>query len=105
MTKNYNRTLGMVAALFLAGLQFGCAGSTTRESSGEYIDDSAITTKVKSGLAHDSTVSAMDVHVQTYKGTVELSGFVDTQEEKSRAAAIAENVPGVQHVENKISVK
>jgi osmotically-inducible protein OsmY len=105
MNKNYNRSLWMIAALFVAALQYGCAGSQTHESTGEYVDDSAITAKVKSGLASDSTVSALDVHVETYKGTVSLSGFVDTQDQKSRAATIAKNVAGVQHVENKITVK
>ncbi|MFT3781971.1 MAG: BON domain-containing protein [Nibricoccus sp.] len=83
----------------------GCAGSSTKQSTGEYIDDGAITTKVKAEMARDSQVSALDVHVQTFKGTVELSGFVDTAAQKSRAGELAKQVAGVQKVENKLSVK
>lgn len=106
MTKKYSRSMWiMIAAVAMATLQFGCAGTSTRESTGEYVDDSAITAKVKSALASDSSVSAMDVHVETYKGTVSLSGFVDTADQKSRASTLAKNVPGVQKVDNNISVK
>lgn len=61
----------------------GCAGTATRESTGEYVDDSVITGKVKSALLADKTVSGMAVKVETFKGTVQLSGFVDTEDRKS----------------------
>jgi osmotically-inducible protein OsmY len=83
----------------------GCAGDRYRESTGEYIDDSTITTKVKAKLAKDPVVSAMQVKVETFKGVVQLSGFVDSQEQVDRAVQLARDVKGVQEVKNNISVK
>ena len=83
----------------------GCAGDRYRESTGEYIDDSTITTKVKAKFAKDPVVSAMQVKVETFKGVVQLSGFVDSQEQADRAVQLARDVKGVQEVKNNISVK
>jgi hyperosmotically inducible periplasmic protein len=77
----------------------------TRESTGEYIDDASITAKVKGNLLRDGTVKATSIHVTTYKGVVELSGFVDSKDQKSRADEIAEHVDGVRKVKNNIVVK
>jgi hyperosmotically inducible periplasmic protein len=92
-------------ATFLPLLSTGCAETATRESTGEYVDDSTITTKVKADLVGDDTVKAHQITVETYKGVVQLSGFVDTSEQKDRAAEIAKNVPGVKDVTNNIIVK
>ena len=89
----------------MASLSSGCAGTPTSDSTGEYIDDSAITTKVKSKLIGDETVKAREIDVNTFKGVVQLSGFVDTPEQKSRAAELAASVPGVRNVQNNIAVK
>ena len=94
-----------LCAIGLAWLPAGCAGSATKESTGEYVDDATITTKVKAQLVQDSVVKARDIKVETYKGTVSLSGFVSTPEEKARAAQIAAGVPGVREVKDYISVK
>src|SRR5438445_3940597 len=83
----------------------GCAGTGTRESTGEYIDNSAITTKVKAEFVKDEVVKALDVNVKTFRGEVQLSGFVDTAEQKARAEQIAKTVPGVISVTNNITVK
>jgi hyperosmotically inducible protein len=83
----------------------GCASTATRESTGEYIDDSTITAKVKTAFATDPTVSAFAVHVKTDRGVVQLSGFVNTQEEKDKAAEIAGGVLGVKSVTNRLVVK
>jgi osmotically-inducible protein OsmY len=83
----------------------GCAGSRTQESTGEYIDDAAITTKVKSKLLADEDASGLAINVETFKGTVQLSGFVKSEQEKEHAEVIAESVDGVQRVENRISVR
>lgn len=88
-----------------ATLSSGCAGTATRESTGEYIDDAAVTTKVKAALVKDPLVSALDVKVETFKGTVQLSGFVDTAEQKARAEQIAAGVGGVAGVRNNIALK
>jgi hyperosmotically inducible periplasmic protein len=89
----------------LATISAGCAGTATRESTGEYIDDATTTTKVKAAFVKDPVVSAMDVKVDTFKGTVQLSGFVDTPEQKTRAEQIAAGVTGVSAVKNNITVK
>ena len=68
-------------------------------------DDATTTTKVKAAFVKDPVVSAMDVKVDTFKGTVQLSGFVDTAEQKSRAEQIAAGVNGVAAVKNNITVK
>jgi hyperosmotically inducible periplasmic protein len=95
----------LAVGLGAATLSSGCAGTATRESTGEYIDDAAVTTKVKAALVKDPLVSALDVKVDTFKGTVQLSGFVDTAEQKSRAEQVASGVSGVAGVRNNISLK
>ena len=94
-------SLGTGAALFSTG----CAGSATKESTGEYIDNSAVTAKVKSAFASDDVVKAREINVDTFRGTVSLSGFVATEAEKSRAERIAASVEGVREVRNNITVK
>ncbi len=89
----------------LATLSTGCAGTSTRESTGEYIDDATITTKVKAAFVKDPLVKALDVKVDTFKGTVQLSGFVDTAEQKSRAEELARIITGVSSVKNNITLK
>lgn len=86
-------------------LSSGCSSTPTRESTGEYVDDTALTTKVKAALIKDPVVKARQVDVTTFKGTVQLSGFVDTAEQKSRAADVARSVQGVRDVTNNISIK
>jgi osmotically-inducible protein OsmY len=83
----------------------GCAGSATRESTGEVVDDAAITTKVKAALVKDEIVKAREVKVETFKGDVQLSGFVNTAVEKTRAGEVAGSVAGVHKVRNDIVVK
>lgn len=92
-------------ALTAAVAAAGCAGTKTRESTGEYLDDASITTKVKTALLQDEVVKSLDIHVETFKGTVQLSGFVDTASEKQRAEAITRDVAGVRSVKNDIRVK
>jgi hyperosmotically inducible periplasmic protein len=95
------------ACLLAAPVLFtsGCAGTTTRQSTGEFVDDSAITAKVKTELIRDPVVKARQVEVETFKGIVQLSGFVDTDEQRSRAAQLARSVTGVRDIKNNITVK
>lgn len=83
----------------------GCSSTASRESAGEYIDDSVITTKVKAALARDEIVNGFAVKVETFKGTVQLSGFVNSAAEKRQAEMVASGVSGVQQVSNNILVK
>lgn len=77
-----------------------CAPTPTREGTGEYVDDSVITTKVKAAFAADPTVKAIQVKVETFKGTVQLSGFVDSRESAQRAVDLARAIKGVTAVKN-----
>ena len=80
-------------------------GVTAQESTGEYVDDSVITTKVKSLLAADDFLKSFEISVETYKGTVQLSGFVDSQKAIDKAVEITRSVKGVKSVKNNLSVK
>ena len=82
-----------------------CAATPTQESTGGYVDDSTITAKVKTDLAQDSKVSASDVSVKTYKGVVDLSGFVNSQSQISEARLVAGQVSGVKAVHDNLIVK
>jgi osmotically-inducible protein OsmY len=90
----------MLIATFAA-----CASTRTRESTGEYVDDSVITTKVKSLLANDDFFKSFQISVETYKGIVQLSGFVDSQQAVNKAAEIVRSVQGVKSVKNNLIVK
>ncbi len=83
----------------------GCAGSRSQRSTGESIDDTATTARVKSALHGDAQYKYPDVEVHTFKGTTQLSGFVASGEQKSRASTIARGVEGVRNVENNITIK
>jgi len=99
---------GLIACLSLGGLALtgaGCAGTRTERSTGAYLDDKGIETRVKTALFRDPAVSGFDVHVNTFRGDVQLSGFVDTSEQKERAAQIAREIPGVVMVTNNLEVK
>jgi osmotically-inducible protein OsmY len=87
------------AAVLMVALT-ACAPTKTREGTGEYVDDSVITTKVKAAFAEDPTVKATQVSVETFKGTVQLSGFVDSRDEERRAVELARQVKGVQSVKD-----
>ncbi len=89
-----------VFALFLAA----CATSD-QESAGEFIDDSVITARVKAALVKDPMVSALEVSVESFKGAVQLSGFVKTAQQRDRAVKIADDVPGVTQVFNSIQLR
>jgi len=83
----------------------GCAGSQTQESTGQFVDDSVLTTKVKTALVKDDKVDAVDIQVQTFKGDVQLSGFADSADEKVRAESDAKRIDGVKEVKNDIRIK
>ena len=93
------------SGLGLVSLSTGCAGTPTKESTGEFVDDSTVTTRVKAALIHDEIVKSSDVSVETFKGVVQLSGFVDNSAQKYRAGEVAAGVKGVRDVKNNITVK
>jgi osmotically-inducible protein OsmY len=91
--------------LMSTSLLTGCISSDRKESTGQYIDSSAITVKVKSKLVADESIKSLAIGVATYKGVVQLSGFVDTAEQKQTAIEIARQVPGVKGVVDALVVK
>tara|TARA_R110002167_G_scaffold167146_1_gene364277 strand:+ start:90 stop:401 length:312 start_codon:yes stop_codon:yes gene_type:complete len=83
----------------------GCASTTTGSSTGEMIDDTVITTKVKAAIFQDDELSASEINVETFKGVVQLSGFVSDRSDVPRAAVVARGVAGVVSVKNSLVVK
>lgn len=97
----------LIATLLLASpvVFYGCASSETTQSTGEFMDDSAITAKVKAKLFEDPATSGFQINVTTFKGVVQLSGFVNDEEAKSRAGELAKTVEDVREVENNVIIK
>jgi osmotically-inducible protein OsmY len=94
------------ASLALSGVAFlGCTPSKNTESAGEFIDDSVITTKVKAAVLEESSLKSLQVSVKSYKGVVQLSGFVDSAESARLAGKLASGVQGVSKVTNDLIVK
>lgn len=94
------------SALFLAALLVAaCAGSPKQETTGEYIDDSWITTKVKTAILNEPGLKVSQINVETYKGVVQLSGFVDSAAAATRAAELAREIKGVTSVKNDTRVR
>ena len=100
-----NRLIGsLILMMFIAAL-LACASTSKKESTGEYVDDSVITTKVKSQLAGDDFLKSLQISVETFKGIVQLSGFVNNQKAVEKAGQIARRVKGVKSVKNDLIVK
>ena len=95
----------LLIVLSTALIMVGCASSPQHESFGQYMDSSTITTKVKTQLLADADIKSLPITVNTYKNTVQLSGFVNSKEQSRKAAAIAKNVVGVEQVDNNLIVK
>src|SRR4030066_1258611 len=103
--KKRNIVIHFLLLLVLIAAFAACASTSTRESTGEYLVDSVITTKVKSLLAADDFLKSFQISVETYKGTVQLSGFVNSQQAVDKAGQIARTVQGVKTVKNNLIVK
>ena len=95
----------ILACLAFVTAFLGCAATQNRESSGEYVDDTVLTTKVKAAILDDPTLKTFEINVKTFKGVVQLSGFVDSAEYVTRAGEVAGNVQGVKEVKNALLVK
>ena len=97
------KTLCLSAAIMVAVT--GCAGNATQRSTGQYVDDKTISTKVKTALISDDQIKARNIDVETYKGVVALSGFVESASEADHAVSVAQKVDGVQSVKNDLHVR
>jgi osmotically-inducible protein OsmY len=94
----------LVAAVALTSLA-GCASTQKQESTGQYVDDTAITAKVKTAIFNDPTLKSAEINVETFKGRVQLSGFVSSRAAIDRAIVVAQGVSGVTSVANDMRVK
>jgi osmotically-inducible protein OsmY len=97
-----------LSALFLAAIfttLLGCGSSSTQEGTGEYFDDTVITTKVKAALVNEPKLKSAEINVETFKGIVQLSGFVSSQHIIRRAVEVARNVKGVKSVKDDMRLK
>jgi hyperosmotically inducible protein len=97
-----------VTALFLAvslASMAGCAATPQHEGTGEYVDDSVLTTKVKAAILEDPTLKVAEINVETFKGTVQLSGFVASQAAADKAVQVARSIRGVKAVKNDMRIK
>jgi osmotically-inducible protein OsmY len=83
----------------------GCAATRTQEGTGQYVDDSVITSKIKAAILADPTLSSAEINVETFKGVVQLSGFVNSRADISKAVAVASGVKGVISVKNDMHLK
>ena len=102
--KQFKRLSVFFLAIVFASI-LGCAGSPTQESTGEYVTDSWITSKVKLALAEDPAVKAREVNVETFKGVVQLSGFVISQAAMNQAVYVTRGIKGVTEVKNDMRLK
>jgi len=99
-----NRITVLLAAIAFTAVA-GCASTRTQESTGQYIDDTAITTNVKAAILGDPALKSAEINVETFKGRVQLSGFVSSKANMDEAVAVARNVGGVTSVKNDMRLK
>jgi osmotically-inducible protein OsmY len=103
--KNRNIVINCLMLLMLVIVLVGCASTPIHESTGEYVDDSVITAKVKALFAEDDFLKSFQISVETYQGTVQLSGFVNSQMAVDKAGQITTSVQGVKSIKNNLIVK
>jgi osmotically-inducible protein OsmY len=102
--KTFQRAASLLSILAVAGLM-GCASTAKHESTGQYVDDTALTAKVKTAIFEQPTLKSAEINVETFKGVVQLSGFVSSQDNVNTAMATARAVNGVTSVKNDMRVK
>ncbi|MCK9197371.1 MAG: BON domain-containing protein [Syntrophales bacterium] len=100
-----NIVIHFLVLLMLIATIGACASTPQKSSTGEYVDDSVITTKIKAKLAGDDFLKSFQISVESHKGIVQLSGFVDSQQSVEKAGQIARDIQGVQSVRNDLIVK
>ena len=103
--KRRSTAAALVAALMAAAVVSGCSSTPTQQPAGEAVDDGVVTAKVRAALVADPVTKAHQINVETFKGTVQLSGFVESDEARSRALQLARNVDGVRKVKDAMEVR
>jgi len=99
------RKLATLVGIAFVALTLGCASTAKKEGTGEYFDDTVITTKVKAAILEEPTLKSAEINVETFKGVVQLSGFVSSKAAENTAVAVARKVPGVKSVKNDMRLK
>ena len=102
--KFYNKLAAVFLAILMASL-LGCASTATKEGTGEYLDNTVITAKVKAAIFDEPTLKSAEINVETFKGVVQLSGFVGSQANIDKAVEIARQIKGVKSVKNDMQLK
>jgi osmotically-inducible protein OsmY len=102
---NILKQVGTLLAALALATTLGCAATRTSESTGQYVDDTAITAKVKKDIFDEPTLKSAEINVETFKGVVQLSGFVSSQANINTATMVAKNVTGVRSVKNDMRLK
>ena len=102
--RSFNRFATFFFVIVLASL-LGCASTAKQEGTGEYVDDTVITSKVKAAIFNDPSLKSAEINVETFKGVVQLSGFVNSREDINKAAQVARGVQGVVSVKNDMRLK
>ncbi|MBE0596906.1 MAG: BON domain-containing protein [Desulfuromonadales bacterium] len=101
----YYRYLQLMICAVVVLMFVGCTATAERESAGEYVDDTVITTKVKAAMVKEESLKAAQINVETFKTVVQLSGFVDSAQNVAKAGEVARSVKGVTSVKNDLLVK
>lgn len=102
--KNLKIASTLIAAFMLTTV-VGCASTEKKESVGQYVDDAVITTSVKAAILNEPTLKVAEINVETFKGVVQLSGFVRSEDSMAKAVSIARGVNGVKSVKNDMRLK
>jgi osmotically-inducible protein OsmY len=102
---NITRKFAALASATLLAITLGCASTSKQEGTGQYVDDSVITTKVKAAILADPATKVLQVNVETFKGVVQLSGFVESQAVATRAVEVTREVAGVTSVKNDMRLR
>jgi osmotically-inducible protein OsmY len=102
---NITRKLATIAGVLFVAVALGCASTAKQEGTGEYVDDTVITTKVKTAIFNEPSLKSAEINVETFKGVVQLSGFVSSQAAENTAVQVARNVGGVKSVKNDMRLK
>ena len=103
--QNIPRKLAALAGILFMALALGCASTAKQEGTGEYVDDTVITGKVKAAIFNEPTLKSAEINVETFKGIVQLSGFVSSAANENTAMQVARNVGGVKSVKNDMRLK
>ena len=102
---NILRKFASIAGVLLVATAMGCASTSKQEGTGEYVDDTVVTGKVKAAILAEPTLKSAEINVETFKGVVQLSGFVSSAANESTAVAVTRKVEGVKSVKNDMRLK